>query len=182
MKTHNSNACLAIILFFVSMTLPLSAAETQVSTSQKPQTLDPADTRLLLNWASHLSRYSTSERMPEIRYVDHQQLVDAACFGVECRVLGWYNDTDVIYIDQRFSEEDTLFSRSLIVHELIHFLQHHSGEYTTSCLDVSAREAEAYWIQQEYHLAHGSFARMRPYHYDCSGDSQASVHDVNQTH
>jgi len=120
-----------------------------------------------MNWAIHLSRYDKPAQIPEVQFVPHAFLVEAACFGVECKVLGWYNDTGVIYIDDRFMDDDSLASRSLIVHEIMHYLQHLSGEYTPSCLDVAARETEAYWIQQEYYIANGTFGRVLPHHYHC---------------
>lgn len=125
------------------------------------------ETAMFLNWAIHLSRYDKPTQFPVVLYVPHAFLVESACYGVECKVLGWYNDTGVVYIDERFETDDSLFSSSLIVHELIHFLQHQSDEYSPTCLDVAAREREAYWIQQEYHIANGTFGQMRPHHYHC---------------
>jgi|GEM_PF-1202230 len=129
--------------------------------------LEQKPTTMYLNWAIHLSRYERPAQFPKVVFVPHTFLVESACYGVECNVLGWYNDTGVVYIDERFLNDDSLFSSSLIVHEMIHFLQHQSGEYTPSCLDVAAREKEAYWVQQEYHIANGTFAQMRPHHYNC---------------
>lgn len=140
------------------------------------------DTRMLLNWAIHLSRYEPIDGMPTIVFVDHTQLVDQACFGRECQVLGWYNDSDVIYIDNRFKDSDTLFSRSLIVHELVHYLQHKSGQYTQSCPDVSAREAEAYWVQQEYHIANGTFGQINRHLYRCDIETTADTKTTPKTH
>lgn len=137
--------------------------------------LQTKDTRMLLNWAIHLSRYESIDSLPTIVFVDHEQLVNQACFGHECQVLGWYNDSDIVYIDDRFSDSDTLFSRSLIVHELVHYLQHKSGRYSQSCPDVSAREAEAYWIQQEYHIANGTFGQIRRHFYHCDIEIAAEI-------
>ncbi len=162
--------CRLCMMLLLGLQLSLSAATVNayvVSTHDNTIALDASETRVLLNWAAYLSRYETVDALPTIVFVEHDQLVQQACFGRECQVLGWYNDSDIIYIDNRFVDSDTLFSRSLIVHELVHYLQHKSGEYSRSCLDVSAREAEAYWVQQEYHIANGTFGQIRRHYYHC---------------
>ena len=174
MKASTIAALVSLLFSCLTMTghtaepASLTLASAQHVTSESTQTvLKDEDTRTLLNWAIHLSRYEKPAQLPKVLFVPHKFLVDSACFGVECKVLGWYNDTGIVYIDDRFRDNDSLFSNSLIVHEMIHFLQHQSGEYTQSCLDVAAREKEAYWIQQEYHIANGTFGQLRPHYYRC---------------
>ncbi len=60
--------------------------------------------------------------------------------------------------------DESEFAHSLLVHELVHYLQDVSGKYDShSCIDSVAREREAYHIQNEYILkAHGSFELIRP--------------------
>ncbi|MGH8223957.1 MAG: hypothetical protein ACREQZ_13390, partial [Woeseiaceae bacterium] len=66
-------------------------------------------------------------------------------------VEGWYNDSDVVYIDERHRSLESEFATSLIVHEFTHYLQHKSGNFESlSCSDSVAREREAYRVQNSY--------------------------------
>ena len=88
---------------------------------------------------------------PEIRFEQHAFFVENVCGGHECRVVGWYNDADVVYIDQQYRNDEGEFASSLLVHELTHFLQHKSGAFESlSCDDSIAREREAYRVQNDY--------------------------------
>lgn len=107
----------------------------------------------LMSWASTLSGYPAPEAPPEIVWRSHAFFVEHVCDGRECRAVGWYNDEDVIYIDERFRDQQGPEVSSLYVHELVHYLQHHSGRYDAhSCTDASAREREALAVQNEYLL------------------------------
>lgn len=130
---------------------------------------------VLLSWAVTLSAYDTPAQPPAIEYRPHSFFVDRACAGRECKVLGWYNDQDVVYIDERFAGDREDFATSLIVHELIHFLQDESGHFDHgSCEDSLRREREAYRIQKEYLVeAVGSFRQVGTAHYAC-GYGQAT--------
>ncbi len=119
---------------------------------------------ILLAWAVHLSDYSAPEHEPRVRFEPHSFFVEQVCGGQECPAVGWYNDRGIIYIDERHRDDESEFTTSLMVHELVHYLQDISGKYdSNSCVDSVAREREAYYIQNEYILrAHGSFAFIRP--------------------
>jgi Zn-dependent peptidase ImmA (M78 family) len=121
---------------------------------------------VLLSWAVMLSGYAEPERAPQLEYKPHAFFVDEACNGQECEAVGWYNDAGVIYLDERMRSDDSSFVKSLMVHELVHYLQHLSGKYDShSCKDQIVREREAYAIQRIYMAeAHGQaqFQMMRP--------------------
>ncbi len=109
---------------------------------------------ILLSWAAHLSGYPMPDALPEVRLVPHQYLVDNACGGVECAVVGWYNDQRIIYIDDTLSDFEDGFTSTLLVHEMTHYLQDISGEFDTlSCVDSVARERAAYYVQTVYAIA-----------------------------
>lgn len=106
---------------------------------------------ILLSWASHLSGYPMPSEPPEVRFEQHAFFVENVCGGNECNVVGWYNDADVVYIDERYQKVESGFATSLVVHEFTHFLQHKSGKFETySCEDSVAREREAYYVQNRY--------------------------------
>ncbi len=115
---------------------------------------------VLLSWATTLSGYSVAE-LPEVQFKPHSFFVENACLikpyyhawgwqelrpikQKNCKVEGWYNDKYIIYIDKKYSDLEG-FGSSLVVHEMVHYLQHLDG-MTDSCL----REREAYQTQNDY--------------------------------
>jgi len=108
---------------------------------------------ILLSWASHLSGYPMPSVPPEVQFEQHAFFVENVCGGNECNVVGWYNDADVVYIDERYRSVEGGFATSLIVHEFTHYLQHRSGAFQSlSCEDSVAREREAYDVQNRYFI------------------------------
>ncbi len=106
---------------------------------------------ILLSWASHLSGYPAAADPPEVRFEPHEFFVENVCGGKECKVVGWYNDSDVVYIDEQYLSVQSGFASSLIVHEFTHFLQHKSQAFQSqSCEDSVSREREAYYVQNLY--------------------------------
>ena len=119
---------------------------------------------VLLSWAVHLSGYPAPDHPPEIVFAPHQFFVQHVCAGRECAAVGWYDDQDVVYLDEKYRLRASGFSESLIVHELVHFLQHQSGKFDSlSCEDSRTREREAYRVQTSYILqAQGRFELIVP--------------------
>ncbi len=78
--------------------------------------------------------------------------MEHVCLGNDkCTVAGWYNDNGIIYLDERVKGQEDAMTRSLIVHEIVHYLQDLSGKYDhESCDDQLLREREAYSIQRQY--------------------------------
>ncbi|MBI4005859.1 MAG: hypothetical protein HY356_04250 [Gammaproteobacteria bacterium] len=107
---------------------------------------------VLLSWTVYLSGYPLPETLPVIEYQPHIFFVEKACLGNKnCRVAGWYDDNGTIYLDERVKGQEDAMTRSLIVHELVHYLQDLSGKYNhKNCEDYQAREREAYSIQRRY--------------------------------
>lgn len=134
--------------------------------------MDPATIAILLSWAVKFSGYPAPDAMPAVQYKPHSFFVENACGGRECKVAGWYDDKNVVYIENKYRGTDSEFANSLLVHELVHYLQHHSGEYdSTSCRDSLAREREAYRVQNQFIVeALGSFRFVRPGNFSCAYD------------
>lgn len=131
--------------------------------------VDAATVGILLGWAVHLSDYPRPPQPPAVEFRPQAFFVEHACGGRRCRALGWYNDQGIIYLDERLRDNDTVFARSLMVHELIHYLQHLSGRFDGECKDQIERENEAYAIQRSYVAeAHGQAAFIRVTHRGCS--------------
>jgi hypothetical protein len=131
-------------------------------------TMDAATLAVLLGWAVHLSSYSRPEHPPTVEFRPQAFFVDNACGGRRCRALGWYNDSGIVYLDERVRDKDSVFVRSLVVHELVHYLQDLSGRFGPDCEDQVKRENEAYALQRSYVAeAHGQAAFIRVTHRGC---------------
>jgi hypothetical protein len=114
---------------------------------------------VLMSWAVTLSGYSAPGLMPEVKMVPHAYLVEKACNGRECKVLGWFPPGETIYVDARLDPQDDLFATSILVHEMVHYLQQQSGKYAGphSCANSLAMEREAYGVQREFLLRYGVY-------------------------
>ncbi len=134
---------------------------------------------VLMSWVVHLSGYGMPEQLPVVQYEPHAFFVEKVCGGRECNAVGWYNDQGIIYIDEKYRDDEGTFAASLLTHELTHYVQHQSGKFDSlSCEDSLAREREAYRVQNEFILqAQASFALIRPAPTFCRYASVAS-HDT----
>jgi hypothetical protein len=128
----------------------------------------------LLSWAVTLSGYPAPSEPPIVHFVPHQFFVENACNGRECRVWGWYASGRDLYVDDRADPNDNLLASSIVVHEMVHYLQavHHALEvgqpletsghaYTHGtnvlCHDVIQLEREAYGVQREFLRQYGVY-------------------------
>jgi hypothetical protein len=85
---------------------------------------------VLLSWTVNLSSYSHLGEAPEILFKPHVFFVDIACNGNEkCDAVAWYDNNGTIFLDARLEGNTDAFTRSVIVHELVHYLQDISGKY-----------------------------------------------------
>jgi hypothetical protein len=122
----------------------------------------------LLSWAVTLSGYPAPAEPPVIVRQPHEFFVRQACNGQECKVLGWYAGGRNVYIDQRLDPENNLFASSIVVHEMVHYLQGVARDggapgsgaaFTESptCEQSVHWEHEAYAVQREYILRYGVY-------------------------
>lgn len=114
---------------------------------------------ILMSWAVTLSGLPAPERMPEIVRVPHSYLVQAACNGRECKVMGWFPPGETIYLDDRLDPRDNLHASSVVVHEMVHYLQHQSMArgLPFDCVSTISLERQAYGVQREYLLRYGVY-------------------------
>ena len=118
---------------------------------------------VLLSWTVHLSSYPHPGETPEIIFKPHPFFVDTACNGNEkCDVVAWYNNEGIIFMDNRLEGNTDAFTRSVVVHELVHYLQDISGKHGEMDCDLYAkREREAYSVQKQYlNTIAGKFVAM----------------------
>lgn len=126
---------------------------------------------VLLSWAASLSGYPYPDTTPPVEYRDRAFFVAHACGGAEpCRVAAWY-DAGIIYLDESLTDMEDPIVRSVVVHELVHYLQDRSGKFPVkSCESDLKREQEAYSIQRTYlNRIAGRFASLWPAWGPCDG-------------
>lgn len=123
----------------------------------------------LLSWAITLSGYPAPHEPPVVVPKPHAFFVEQACHGQPCKVLGWYAGGRNIYIDKELDPENNLFASSIVVHEMVHYLQgvaRGDGDalkegaafrVTPSCEQSIRWEREAYGVQREFILRYGAY-------------------------
>src|SRR5581483_11444435 len=81
----------------------------------------------LLDAIDQLSKYPRPKDMPQIHRVSSETVQEMAC-GAKCGALATYRPGEGIYLDRRLKPETSLFDRSVLLHELVHYVQDLSNE------------------------------------------------------
>lgn len=115
----------------------------------------------LLKAVDHLSKYSIPAELPTVHRVPHETIEALAC-GRECAALGAYRSGEGIYLDEALSPETNIFARSVLLHELVHYVQDVANELggAGDCDRWYRREQEAYAIQKRFLMLVGSEYRV----------------------
>ena len=122
----------------------------------------------LLSWAVFYTGYPMPDEPPTIIYVPHSYFVIKMCNNYEsaaepCRVRAMYSDYDtgILWLDRAYNVENpTAGIKSIVVHEMVHYLQDLSGDYKgmdnwpqgRQCVARVRRQIEAYIVQDKYML------------------------------
>lgn len=112
----------------------------------------PALVRELFLSIRLLSGYALPELPPDVHFVPLETMQKMICKGA-CRVRAFYLPGQGVYIDETIDVQNDTYSRSILLHELVHHLQHASGKFDTlptACERWQAKEIEAYEIQHKY--------------------------------
>ena len=99
-----------------------------------------------------LSGYPIPDEIPAVNFVPLETMQKMICKGA-CRVKAFYLPEKGVYIDETLDVQDDTYSRSILLHELVHHLQQVSGKFETlptTCERWQAKEIEAYEIQHKY--------------------------------
>ena len=99
-----------------------------------------------------LSGYAVPEQKPPVSFVPLATMQQMICKG-PCAVKAFYLPAKGVFIDEKLDVRDDVYSRSVLLHELVHHLQHVNRKYddlATACLRWQAKEVEAYEIQHKY--------------------------------
>jgi len=112
---------------------------------------------VLLSWAVTLSGYPTPDHPPTVARVSHAEIERLACDGQPCNVLGWHPPGDVVYLDSRLDLAGDIYADSILVHEMVHFLQEQSGAFEAGCHAAIGAERQAYAVQREFLVRYGDW-------------------------
>ena len=113
----------------------------------------------LLSWAVTLSGLPAPDSPPALRRMPHAFFVKNACNGSECKVLGWFPPGDTVYVDERLDPQNNLLASSIVVHEMVHYLQFRAAGkgLDFSCAQAIALERQAYGAQREFITRYGVY-------------------------
>lgn len=106
---------------------------------------------LLIN-ISVLSGYAIPDQLPKVYLVSAAEIQRRVC-DKPCRARAFYALGEGIFIDSALDLKDDMYERSILVHELVHAMQHSSGRFEhegSGCARYTVEEVEAYHIQNKF--------------------------------
>ena len=177
---------------------PKSAQTYSVYRDEGPSTqLDnPADsgafedlhtlTRHLIRSAAQLSKYPVPDALPMVTRIDRVELERRGCpeSAPHCSISALYESTRGIMLAADLKPETNLFHRSILLHELVHYLQDVGQELATAspCDRWYQREIEAYTLQNRFLSSVSSpervsYAGARP---TCEGAVTTQTHRARE--
>lgn len=143
---------------------------------------------VLLSWAVTLSGFPAPAEPPIVVRKPHAFFVEQACHGQPCKVLGWYAGGRNVYIDEALDPENSLFASSIVVHEMVHYLQGVARgdgnqqwgaafHIAPSCEQSVQWERQAYAVQREYILRYGAYLPVGAsmLHVHCEPDAKPAT-------
>ncbi len=116
----------------------------------------------LLTAIDQLSKYAIPQELPGVHRVPHEKIEQLTCGGGKCAALAAYRPGEGIYIDEALKPETDIFARSVLLHELVHYVQDVANELASAeaCDRWYRREQEAYAIQKRFLMLVGSQVRV----------------------
>ena len=143
-------------------------------------------TRHLIRTASTISKYRMPEALPMVTRMERSELERRGCpeHARHCQVSALYEPTRGIMIAADLKPETNLFHRSILLHELVHYLQDVGQELATAspCDRWYQREIEAYTLQNRFLSSISSpervsYAGVRP---TCEGTATTQTHRARE--
>jgi hypothetical protein len=153
-----------LLILFVMLTAPLA------------QATEEATLESIIDAAVQLSGYSKPAAFLSEESVSPRQMSGMMCGGRKrCPVYAAYHDNDVLYVRSDIGEPN--LADHLRFHEVVHWLQHHSGKFDgKDCQTLVTREREAYRLENRYimEVQHGVALMVIP-PFDCPEPSSAGA-------
>lgn len=115
----------------------------------------------LVSALDQISKYHRLVALPEVIRVSHESIEELVCHA-KCGALAAYRPGAGIYLDEKLKPETNLFDRSILLHELVHYVQDMTDEHgdMRPCMRWYHREQEAYAIQKIFLFMTGSPTRV----------------------
>ena len=98
-----------------------------------------------------ISGYPIPQLLPPVHFIPLEQIQQMVCAG-PCQVKAFYLPDKGVFINNTVDLTDA-FARSILLHELVHHVQHVSGKFDAmgnACDRWFSKELEAYRIQNQY--------------------------------
>ena len=110
----------------------------------------------LLATATVLGGYPSAAPPPQVTVIAQHELSTRVCGGA-CAVKGAFISGQGLFIIDGLEIETDPQDRSVLLHELVHYLQELNGRYAdeAACDRFRYRELEAYRLQDEYLSRYG---------------------------
>ena len=143
-------------------------------------------TRHLIRTASAISKYRQPEALPMVTRIERSELERRGCpaSAPRCQVSALYEPARGIMIAADLKPETNLFHRSILLHELVHYLQDVGQELAAAspCDRWYQREIEAYTLQNRFLSSVSSpervsYAGARP---TCEGTVTTQTHRARE--
>ena len=108
-----------------------------------------------------LSNLKIPKDAPAVSRITHAEMEQHVC-GANCAIKAWYKPGEGIFLDESLKPETNMFDRSILLHEVVHYVQDVSGYYGNAdpCHRWFQREINAYEIQNRYLGAIGHPSRV----------------------
>jgi hypothetical protein len=118
----------------------------RVDIESMPQLVDS-----LLEAITRLSSFRKPTTIPHVTRVSREEIERTICDG-PCMVKAWYLPGEGVFFDETLRPEANLIHRSILLHELVHFVQEENGEAANldPCRRWVQREQQAYELQAQY--------------------------------
>lgn len=104
---------------------------------------------VLLAWIHATAGYAVPESAPRVEFVQARLIADIMCDSQpKCPVLAMYLHGDTIFLDDRLDVHGNDYHTSILLHELVHYVQQQSGRFTENdCENWIKEEQEAFRVQ-----------------------------------
>lgn len=115
----------------------------------------------LVQEASELSGLQPVIDLPEVTFAPMFIVSQYACGG-KCEALGAYHPQRGILIEWTLDPQRDLYARSILLHEIVHFLQdrHKAHGDRATCQRWHQREFDAYSVQNKFLASQSSLTRV----------------------
>jgi hypothetical protein len=130
----------------------------------------------LLKWVLKQPQFATQSHAPPhppvIRFLPQEDIARVIC-GEPCGARAYHLPDAGIFLDATLDPVNDMHARSILLHELVHHVQHTRARFgaLADCERNRELEREAYWIQNEFLYEHHSPVRVASVvHYNCEGE------------